>query len=155
MRNMLALFAAVVLTVVGLGWYLDWYKVRSQPASVPGHHGVGIDINTNKIGVDLQKGEQKLQQMLDNKAKEEAKKLPDAKKTTDNLMLPSPPASPGLTIDTGKGSALEVQSGDKGPMFQFHTDKGTSVQVGGDKAPTFQIGGDKGPMIQFGSDKKP
>lgn len=150
MRNMLALFAAVILTVVGLGWYLDWYKVRSQPASVPGQHSVGIDINTNKIGTDLQKGEQKIQQMLDNKAKEEAKKANDT-----NLMLPSPSTKSGLTIETGKGSALEVQGGDKGPLFQFHTDKGTSIQIGGDKPATFQIGGDKGPLLQFGGDKKP
>ena len=33
MRNMLALFAMVLLTAIGLGWYLGWYKVSSQPAS--------------------------------------------------------------------------------------------------------------------------
>ncbi|HTU93731.1 MAG TPA: hypothetical protein VMF69_26865, partial [Gemmataceae bacterium] len=46
MRNMLALFGAALLTVVGVGWYLGWYKVRSQPASVPGQHSVNIDIDT-------------------------------------------------------------------------------------------------------------
>ena len=110
---------------------------------MPGHHGVNIDINTNKIGKDLQQGEQKLQQMLENKAKDEAKKLPDVKKATDNLMLPSPPSATEFHIDTGKGSALEVHSGDKGPLLQFHTDNGTFVQIGGDKPATFQIGGDK------------
>src|SRR5206468_721027 len=49
MRNMLAFLAAVVLTVGGLGWYLDWYKVRSHPAE-EGHHNLSIDINTTKIG---------------------------------------------------------------------------------------------------------
>jgi len=93
MRNMLALFAAAILTVVGLGWYLGWYKVRSQPASVPGQHSVQIDINTKKIGKDIQQGEQKIQQMIDNKAKEEAA---NAKKTSDNLMLPSPPSSASI-----------------------------------------------------------
>jgi len=84
MRNMLALFGAALLTVVGVGWYLGWYKVRSQPASVPGQHSVNIDINTNKISADLQQGEQKLQQWLETKNGQESKK------SDGGLMLPSP-----------------------------------------------------------------
>jgi hypothetical protein len=84
MRNMLALFGAALLTVGGVGWYLGWYKVRSQPASVPGQHSVNIDINTNKISADLQQGEQKLQQWLETKGSEQNKKA------DGGLMLPSP-----------------------------------------------------------------
>ena len=142
MRNMLALFAAAILTVVGLGWYLGWYKVRSQPASVPGQHSVQIDINTKKIGKDIQQGEQKIQQMIDNKAKEEAA---NAKKTSDNLMLPSPPSS----------ALNPTNKGDKAPLFQFHSDKGPSLEIGGDKGSMIQFGGDNGPTIQFGGAKKP
>ncbi len=144
MRNMLALFAAGILTVAGLGWYLGWYKVRSQPASVPGQHSVQIDFDTHKIGTDLQKGEQKIQQIIDNKAKEEAHKVPDAKKATDKLMLPSPPPPPQLSVQMENGSSVKVNSGDKGPLLQFHSDKG----------PSFEIGGDKGASIQFGTEKK-
>lgn len=90
MRNMLALFAAALLTVVGVGWYLDWYKVRSQPASVPGQHRVNIDINTNKIGEDLEKGEQKIQQMFENKGKTETKKSTSDSHEKEKLILPSP-----------------------------------------------------------------
>lgn len=108
MRNMLALFATVLLTVVGLGWYLDWYKVRSQPASVPGQHSVNIDINTTKISTDLQKGEQKIQQILENKGKDEAKKAaPDAKKTSDNMTLPGRGTPPKLNVQTEKVSGLK------------------------------------------------
>jgi hypothetical protein len=68
MRNMLAFLAATILAVGGLGWYLDWYKVASRPIDLPGHTNVSIDINTTKIGTDVQKGEQKIQKWLDNKA---------------------------------------------------------------------------------------
>jgi hypothetical protein len=78
MRNMLAFLAAVVLTVAGLGWYLDWYKVRTHPAE-EGHHNLSIDINTNKIGTDLQKGEENLQKILEKNAKQAAGSIGDAK----------------------------------------------------------------------------
>jgi hypothetical protein len=114
MRNMLALFATVILTVVGLGWYLDWYKVRSQPASVPGQHSVNIDINTSKISTDLQKGEQKIQQILENKGKEEATKSPsDAKKPTDNMALPARNSPPHLNVQKDNGSSFPFNLGEK------------------------------------------
>jgi hypothetical protein len=62
---MLAFLAAVVLILGGVGWYLDWYKVGSRPIEDPGHRNVSIDIDTRKIGADVQKGEQKIQQWLE------------------------------------------------------------------------------------------
>ena len=96
MRNILALFGAALLTIVGVGWYLGWYKVRSQPASVPGQHSLNIDIDTNKISQDLQQGEQKLQQWLEKKSGEESKK------TDNSLMLPSPASSHAQTNEPKK-----------------------------------------------------
>lgn len=127
MRNLLALFGAALLTVVGVGWYLNWYKVRSQPASVPGQHSVNIDFDTHKIGSDLQKGEQKIQQLLERKNGE------DAQKADGGLMLPS------HLVPKDKSN------GDSKPLFQFHTDSGgPSVEIGGDlQHPLIQIGGDK------------
>jgi hypothetical protein len=120
---MLALFGAALLTVVGAGWYLGWYKVRSQPASVPGQRSVHIDINTNKIEKDLQKGEQRLQEMLD-------KKTAEAKQTGEGLTLPSPATASPNAKPSGT------------PLFQFHRDNGPSVQIGGDsRHPLIQIGG--------------
>jgi hypothetical protein len=55
MRNLLAFLAAVTLTVVIAGWYLNWYSIHSMPAS-DGHHKLSIDINTVKVGADVQKG---------------------------------------------------------------------------------------------------
>jgi hypothetical protein len=71
MRNVLAFLAAVVVTVVAVGWFLDWYKVHSLPAPA-GHRHLTIDINTVKIGADLHKGEQNLQKMLENSGKPQA-----------------------------------------------------------------------------------
>ena len=124
MRNMLALFGAALLTVVGVGWYLGWYKVRSQPASVPGQHSVNIDINTNKISQDLQQGEQKLQQWLEKKNSD------DSKKPDGNLMLPSPDLS---------GNA-KTKSNSKS-LFPGHSDKkGLSIEIGDPNHPLIQIG---------------
>jgi len=84
MRNLLAFLAAVAVTVVAVGWYLDWYKVHSLPAPA-GHRQLTIDINTVKIGEDLHKGEQNLQKMLDGSGKPQAigsAKAPPAE--TDN-----------------------------------------------------------------------
>lgn len=83
MRNMLAFLAAVVLVVGGVGWYLDWYKVASHPIEMPGHRNVSIDINTTKIGTDVQKGEQHLQQWLDTHGAKEAAPVAANKDTKD------------------------------------------------------------------------
>lgn len=71
MRNLLAFFAAVSLTVAGLGWYLGWYKVQSAPGQ-PGRRNVNIEVNTVKIGADIQRGSERLQDLLnkDSKAKD-------------------------------------------------------------------------------------
>jgi hypothetical protein len=138
---MLALFAAALLTAIGLGWYLGWYKVRSQPASVPGQHSVQIEFDTQKIGADLQNGEQKIKQIIKDKTKDESKPS-DAAKTGDNLMLPSPQ----LNLQTGDGTSLKMDNDGKGQWLQFDSSKGSSLKIGN---------GDDGAFIQFGGkDKK-
>jgi hypothetical protein len=150
MRNMLALFAAALLTVIGLGWYLGWYKVSSQPASVPGQHEVQIHIDTHKISDDLEKGEKKIEQIIKEKKDE-------THKNNESLMLPTAPKSSQFNEQTGDGSSLQMNGDGNGPLFQFETSKGQSLQIGnGDKGPMIQFdGGDKGgPFIQIGGEKK-
>ena len=55
MRNLLALLGAATVTFVGLGWYLDWYRVERQPAPT-GYQRLQLDINPSKIGADVQSG---------------------------------------------------------------------------------------------------
>ena len=73
MRNLLAFVAAAALTVGGAGWFLDWYRVRSDPAP-SGYKSLSIDINPGKIGQDLHKGERGLQRMLEGAGKGDADK---------------------------------------------------------------------------------
>jgi len=72
MRNLLALSAAALLTFLGVGWYLDWYKVKSDPAP-HGHHNVHIDINGSKIVEDVQKGVEKGEEKLQGALEKEKK----------------------------------------------------------------------------------
>lgn len=57
MKNTLALIGLVVVLVVGLGWYLEWYKIGTGPSS-DGHRTFNVDVNTKKPiedGQNLQK----------------------------------------------------------------------------------------------------
>jgi hypothetical protein len=77
MRNLLAFLAAVCLTVAVSGWYLGWYTVESPPAP-SGRRNVNIEINTVKIGADIQRGSERLQDLL----KEGKDKAAEKKNTT-------------------------------------------------------------------------
>ncbi len=80
MRNLLAFSSALCLTVAVSGWYLGWYTVESAPAP-QGKRNVNIEINTVKIGEDIQRGSERLQDLLkEGKAKEAEKKKPLAGK---------------------------------------------------------------------------
>lgn len=86
MRNMLAFFAMLLLTLATVGWYLDWYRVRGTPAP-DGHRSVTVDLNTKKIGEDLHKAEQQIQQKLAEKANHGGGELLPEKKP---LSVPAP-----------------------------------------------------------------
>lgn len=75
MRNMLALLALSLLIFAGIGWWLDWYQIRSQ-TGLTGHQSVNIDINGSKISSDVRKGIQKIEekkQHLQDNAQEAGK----------------------------------------------------------------------------------
>jgi hypothetical protein len=65
MRNLLALLSALLLLIAGAGWYLGWFTLHTQTGD-SGHRKVSIDIDTNKIGQDLHKGEEHLQDIIKN-----------------------------------------------------------------------------------------
>ena len=69
MRNMLAFLAAMTLAFVCTGWYLNWFSFHSSPAPTTGQRSITVDFNTQKIGEDLLKAEQKIQEKLADKAK--------------------------------------------------------------------------------------
>jgi hypothetical protein len=63
MRNLLAFLAAAIVTFAGVGWYLDWYRIKSAPAT-DGHHQLNIDVNRKKMLEDVHKGMQKGEETL-------------------------------------------------------------------------------------------
>jgi hypothetical protein len=108
---MLAFLAALMLTFVGLGWYLDWYNIRSIPADSVGHRSVTVDINAIKIGADLHKAEEKVQQKLAQRAKKSAEQ---ADKKPPRLDLPeAPTAAPKLDAVPGPGTPIDPPKVDK------------------------------------------
>ena len=80
MRNLLALLGAALVAFLGLGWYLDWYRITPKATSAPGHRSIEIDINSKKIGQDVQRGVQaggeKLNDLLDGAKKPAAPTAP-------------------------------------------------------------------------------
>jgi hypothetical protein len=67
---MLAFLAALAIAFLGLGWYLDWYKIHPV-SSQAGHQTYTVDINAEKIGQTVQagvrKGGQEIQDLLQPK----------------------------------------------------------------------------------------
>jgi hypothetical protein len=80
MRNLLALFGLLLVTFAVLGWYLDWYTIKREPAS-PGHHNMNIDVNGEKIVEDVQKGVQKGEEKLQHILEKEQAKAPTTQPT--------------------------------------------------------------------------
>ena len=68
MKNILALVGLAVVLFVGLGWYLEWYKIGSTPAP-DGHRTFNVDINAQKIIDDEKKAQKKVTDLLNNDPK--------------------------------------------------------------------------------------
>ncbi|MBI2804944.1 MAG: hypothetical protein HYX68_08185 [Planctomycetes bacterium] len=94
MRNLLALVGAVVVLVVGLGWYLGWYQVGTEP-SQDGHRKINVDVNTGKIKSDLNKGRDAVGGVLNNQDKVEGQPTGFQRNVGDKQgIVPSLPAPP-------------------------------------------------------------
>jgi len=64
MRNFLAFVGAAVVVFLGLGWYLGWYNITPEKAG-PGQTRIQVDINKDKIGSDVKKGAEKVEDFID------------------------------------------------------------------------------------------
>ncbi|HLW64349.1 MAG TPA: hypothetical protein VKS79_03450 [Gemmataceae bacterium] len=92
MRNLLAFLGAVIVTVAVLGWYLGWYNISSTPTGTPGHSKLEVDINSDKIGKDVKKGEQNVQDFIEKKG---AANAPNSTPTA-----PAAPTAPKINVPT-------------------------------------------------------
>jgi hypothetical protein len=103
MKNLLAFLGGAIVTFAAVGWYLDWYKIKSETGPA-GHRKVNIDFDSVKIADDVQKGVQKGEQKLQGIEKGGLGTAGDPGKSTDpTLYLPPNPTSgasgdPGLYI---------------------------------------------------------
>jgi len=80
MKNLLAFLAAAALVFVGVGWYLDWFRVHPAPA-VAGHHAYSIDLNADKIQADVEQGGEKVVDAIEKARKDAEARKAEAEKT--------------------------------------------------------------------------
>src|SRR5262245_22326514 len=90
MRNLLALLGAAVATFFIVGWFLGWYKFQTTPGP-DGRHQIHIDLNSNKIKADLDKGKARLFGLLEA-AQQQAAGGNGQTVTPSDASLPTPPA---------------------------------------------------------------
>ncbi|WP_020473313.1 hypothetical protein [Zavarzinella formosa] len=104
MRNILALVGGVTVTFLGLGWYLGWYKIDSNP--LLGRQNVHVEINPEKITQDVKKGAVIVEQGVEDfRNRQDAKPAP--------LTTPQGPASDFF----GPSSTANSQSSFAPPSF--------------------------------------
>jgi hypothetical protein len=99
MRNILAFLGALVVTLVVVGWYENWFQFRTTPGA-DGNRNITIDIDSNKVTNDVEEAEHKVQTFIDEEAKK-AKSTSPAQPTKDK------PAA-GEWKDGGKDFELKV-----------------------------------------------
>jgi hypothetical protein len=68
MRNILAFLGALVVTLVVVGWYENWFQFRTTPGA-DGNRNITIDIDSNKVTNDVEEAEHKVQTFIDEEAK--------------------------------------------------------------------------------------
>ena len=77
MRNLLALLGAATLTFIGLGWYLDWYKIERKPSPVAGTQRLEVDLNPHKIGADVVNGGKRVGELIEHLSDKDNKNPPN------------------------------------------------------------------------------
>jgi hypothetical protein len=81
MRNLLALLAALVLTIGGVGWYRGWFTIESTPCPRDGDQDITIHIDKQKIGADLVEGKEKIHDVLEKETRNDSSKRAETTKT--------------------------------------------------------------------------
>jgi hypothetical protein len=99
MRNLLALFGALVVTFLVVGYFLGWYDIQSVPGA-PGHHKVNIDIHGTKIRQDLNQGREQVGDWINSKTQGSTEKQPEPKSSSSTNPNPSatPPAGGAVIV---------------------------------------------------------
>ena len=98
MRNLLALVGLVVVGFAGAGWYFGWYK-PSVDMKDPNHPQFNVEIESNKIRQDLQKGVKSVGGAVQQEVKGVLTSQPVVPSELPVLPPPPPPQfDPGQTV---------------------------------------------------------
>jgi len=101
MRNLLAFVGALVVTLAVVGWYENWFQLRTTPGA-DGNRNLSIDIDSKKVGDDVKKTENKFQQFLDERAKAAGQTTPATTQSPKDQV-------PGIDLKTpGKDPKFEL-----------------------------------------------
>jgi hypothetical protein len=65
MKNLVYLLFLALVAFGAVGYFLNWYQF-TDTKSTTGHRRLTLDIDANKVREDVQKGETKLNQALEN-----------------------------------------------------------------------------------------
>ncbi len=107
MRNILAFLAAAVIVLAGVGWYLDWYKLRLAPAG-DGHLNVTIDADTAKAREDVSREAKKIEEAIN---KDKTSDGAQAEEKQDGQKLQIKTDSQGVEVKTPRvGFSMPWQS---------------------------------------------
>ncbi|MCE9530167.1 MAG: hypothetical protein K8T89_03380 [Planctomycetes bacterium] len=92
MRNIFALVGLTTIAFVGLGWYLDWYRLSRQPASTGATNTTSfkVDLNPSKITEDLKRGIERGGEIVEHLSKDSGTN----QQTTTNTEAPKPEPTP-------------------------------------------------------------
>jgi hypothetical protein len=101
MRNILAFLGALVVTLLLVGWYENWFQVRTTPGT-DGNRNISIDIDSTKVTNDIEETERKIETFIE----EESKKAKAAPQPTQ----PTKDKAPGV----------EVQGAPKDAKFELN-----------------------------------
>jgi reverse gyrase len=100
MRNILAFVGALVVTLVVVGWYENWFQFRTT-AGADGNRNISIDIDSKKVSEDVKQTEKKIETFIDEKSKEIKSSTPAA---------PAPPFNPATQLkDSVVDPKLQVE----------------------------------------------
>jgi hypothetical protein len=100
MRNILAFLGALVVTLLAVGWYENWFQFRTTTGT-DGNRNISIDIDSTKVTSDIEEAEHRVQTFVE----EEAKKAKAAPAPTQPAKDKAPPAE---GKDASKNSKFEL-----------------------------------------------
>jgi hypothetical protein len=60
MRKLLVFLLVLVAATIGLGFYLDWFQIRTSRETETGRKTIELDIDTKKIKTDTETAEKKV-----------------------------------------------------------------------------------------------